>query len=698
MNNIFIEVRKITSIINLRKNKNNIISADVDIDDDFYYIDNIIRNNESCEKIKDFNKVLDIMKSFISNSRYTDFNTYFTYFIKNKKSDLEYTNFIDKCIKIISGLNVDIISDNFPMISYNLVSNFTKIDIFIKKYNTFDMWKNIISDSVSEIIKSNDKEFEYKIKNIYLTLLNKYNEIFGKIDNDFEFFTFIFNSIVYYIDSNNMMSILSDKIERIFSILLYVSYNNFIRGDISSIINNEYIYINKDIISNFDTIYNDILNKSINYDSTLDSLNHYTELSNFSFEDLKSCKYTLKSCIKYLNNIIIQTKESDLICNKLRNFVDKIINSKEIEDNKKSFLFTFYDEMNINISQNSVYYKFINSFMISYNVLNYKYNKVSLFKNLSNSNKNLTNLSLVDYCKNRFSKINLISNEFILNSKNNDIIPLVIKDKYATFNIVEYINDDGRVIIPFAYSNEFDSDIKVIIDNNNYSIVKYNYIYYIIDNVYNVNESDVNILRNLGVEYSLISPNLMILESLVYVISGLNELPLSEASKLENKLKIWKDTLKLKINQAKDSEVKISNEIDNAASKLQDDIKYAFTSKNREAIIKGRLIPSLSQLIKLILATGAISFFINPLTGALSFLGALAISSKATKEERKVILDEIDVKIKVIDKKISKAEADDDMKSYEDYLKVKKVLELEKKKILYKIDDYSKLDSHKDDD
>lgn len=698
MNNIFIEVRKITSIINLRKNKNNIISADVDIDDDFYYIDNIIRNNESCEKIKDFNKVLDIMKSFISNSRYTDFNTYFTYFIKNKKSDLEYTNFIDKCIKIISGLNVDIISDNFPMISYNLVSNFTKIDIFIKKYNTFDMWKNIISDSVSEIIKSNDKEFEYKIKNIYLTLLNKYNEIFGKIDNDFEFFTFIFNSIVYYIDSNNMMSILSDKIERIFSILLDVSYNNFIRGDISSIINNEYIYINKDIISNFDTIYNDILDKYINYDSTLDALNHYTELSNFSFEDLKSCKYTLKSCIKYLNNIIIQTKESDLICNKLRNFVDKIINSKEIEDNKKSFLFTFYDEMNINISQNSVYYKFINSFMISYNVLNYKYNKVSLFKNLSNSNKNLTNLSLVDYCKNRFSKINLISNEFGLNSKNNDIIPLVIKDKFATFNIVEYINDDGRVIIPFAYSNEFDSDIKVIIDNNNYSIIKYNYIYYIIDNVYNVNESDVNILRNLGVEYSLISPNLMILESLVYVISDLNELPLSEASKLENKLKIWRDTLKLKINQAKDSEVKISNEIDNAASKLQDDIKYAFTSKNREAIIKGRVIPSLSQLIKLILATGAISFFINPLTGVLSFLGALAISSKATKEERKVILDEIDVKIKVIDKKISKAEADDDMKSYEDYLKVKKVLELEKKKILYKIDDYSKLDSHKDDD
>ena len=690
MSNIYLDIRKVTNIINKRKNKNN-INNNYTINESFYDIDKIITKNESYEKIKDLDEVKNIMESFIFNKRFNDFNKYFSYLVKNKNNNPKYLSLLEKVSDMISILDTDTISENFNYISYDLVSNFTKIDDFSDKYNTFNEWENYISNFVYELIKNKDND---SIKNIikieYIKLLNKYNELFGSLDDKFEFLEFIFNSIVYYIDSKNLVPLLNDKIDIIYNIIYNITKDNFINNDFDINIDNNHIYISKGIVTK--TINSDLFN----YNSTLELINYIKSLDDedFQFQDIRNCKRLISSCINYLSKIFIKSNESELIFNELNNIISKILSSNSLNDNQKMFIVKIDD---ITTDSNCIYKNFINTYNSYCNNYNYKYDNISLdFDTNFEINKYSKEVSLVEYINNGILQLNVAFLEFIGNSKE-DIIPIFELSKGNYFSIVEYINDKGQIIIPFGYSTNFTNKPETISTSGRFNIIKYNYIYYIIDNLHIINDKDVNTLRNLGLEYSLVSPNISVIESLIKNLKYFED-NLNEGSKIGNKLKIWRDSLKVQVEKARDGEVKLSNTIDTTAAKLQDDIKIAFTSKNREAIIKGRVIPSLSQLIKVALATSAIGYFINPIAGALSFLGAMAISSKATKQERKVILDEIDVKIKVMNKKIAKAEAEDNMKDYEDYLKIKKVLETEKKKILYRLDDYTKLDSHKSDD
>lgn len=688
MNSIYLNIRKVTNIINKRL-KGDSINNNYTINESFYEIDRIITKNESYEKIKDLNEVKNIMESFIVNKRYKDFNKYFSYLVKNKNNNPKYLSLLDEVSNIISTLDTDILFENFGYINYDLVSNFVKIDDFNKKYNTFTEWEKCISDSVYELMKN--KEDDISIKNTtkieYFKLLNRYNELFGTLDNKFEFLEFIFNSLIYYMDTKNIIPLLHDKIDIIFTTICNITKDNFINNDFDINIDNNYIYISNGIVSK---PLNDDL---FDYSSTLDLIKYIKSLDDFQFDDIKNCRRLISSCINYLSRIFIKSNESELIFNELNNILSKILSSEFLNTNQKMFIVKIDD---ISADSNCIYKNFINTYNSHCNNYVYKYDDISLdFNTGFEINKYSKPITLVEYINNRIGELNNAFLEFIGNSKD-DIIPIYNLDKNNYFSIIEYINDRGQIIIPFGYSTNFDSEVKIVSTSNKYTIIKYNYIYYIIDNLHLIEDKDVNTLRNLGLEYSLISPNISVIESLVNNLKYFED-NLNEGSKIGNKLKIWRDSLKVQVGKARDGEVKISNQIDNTAARLQDDIKVAFTSKNREAIIKGRVIPSLSQLIKLTLATGAIGYFINPIAGALSFLGAMAISSKATKQERKVILDEIEVKIKVMNKKIAKAEAEDNMKDYENYLKIKKVLETERKKILYKLDDYTKLDSYKND-
>ena len=66
-------------------------------------------------------------------------------------------------------------------------------------------------------------------------------------------------------------------------------------------------------------------------------------------------------------------------------------------------------------------------------------------------------------------------------------------------------------------------------------------------------------------------------------------------------------------------------------------------------------------------------------------MGALAVSKKLTRRERKAILDEIEVELKVVEKQISKAESDGNMKEYRHYLTAQRKLEREKMRIIYSL-------------
>lgn len=158
--------------------------------------------------------------------------------------------------------------------------------------------------------------------------------------------------------------------------------------------------------------------------------------------------------------------------------------------------------------------------------------------------------------------------------------------------------------------------------------------------------------------------------------------PINELS-LVNNLKLAQQNLKKSLQKLSDKEKKYSAKMDNAYDRFVYQIEKNMSNKNREAVIKGSVIPSFSALIKLATTAGVASF-ISPVLSVITVMGGLAASKTATANERKYILDEIEVQLQVIEKKLQLAESNNDMKSYEQLLKIQRQLESEKNRIIYK--------------
>ena len=124
--------------------------------------------------------------------------------------------------------------------------------------------------------------------------------------------------------------------------------------------------------------------------------------------------------------------------------------------------------------------------------------------------------------------------------------------------------------------------------------------------------------------------------------------------------------------------------LDASLSSFKRGIEKSLTSDRREGIIRGSIIPSFSRCIKLAIA-GGITYAINPVMAVIAAIGALGVSVSLTHKERKAILDEIDIELKVVEKEIELAEKDDDMKKYKQLLKYQKALRRESQRIRYKL-------------
>lgn len=142
--------------------------------------------------------------------------------------------------------------------------------------------------------------------------------------------------------------------------------------------------------------------------------------------------------------------------------------------------------------------------------------------------------------------------------------------------------------------------------------------------------------------------------------------------------------MKKKAINLSSKEKELSRKLDTSAEVFSRNVKQAMISDRREAIIKGSLLPSFSKTIKTALVAGG-TFLVAPTLAVIGTIGALAMSRKLTKQERKAILDEIDVELKVVEKEIQKAESDGNMKQYRHFLTYQRKLEREKMRIVYSL-------------
>lgn len=151
------------------------------------------------------------------------------------------------------------------------------------------------------------------------------------------------------------------------------------------------------------------------------------------------------------------------------------------------------------------------------------------------------------------------------------------------------------------------------------------------------------------------------------------------------RLKMLMVNFRKKFQDLRGKEKELWRNIDLYSSQLYKGIEKALTSDRREAIIKGSIIPSFSKCIKFAITIGAIEAFTGPVGAAISAVGMLGASAALNERERRLIYDEIDTELQVVEKQQQLAESEGDMNQYRFLLNYEKKLKREKYRIKYGI-------------
>ena len=153
-----------------------------------------------------------------------------------------------------------------------------------------------------------------------------------------------------------------------------------------------------------------------------------------------------------------------------------------------------------------------------------------------------------------------------------------------------------------------------------------------------------------------------------------------------NTFNIVKNKVKDAFNTMTDKEKQISNTIDNTIDSFKNNAEGYFSSNSREKILRGNILPSASKILKMALGAGLAGWLIHPVVAVIGVLGYLGVSSISQSKERKLIIDEIDTELEMVDKYIEQAERKDDLKAMKNLLTTKKKLQRERTRIKYKME------------
>lgn len=154
--------------------------------------------------------------------------------------------------------------------------------------------------------------------------------------------------------------------------------------------------------------------------------------------------------------------------------------------------------------------------------------------------------------------------------------------------------------------------------------------------------------------------------------------------------KVNLNTLKLALQDAKGKLKNLSSKekamwqtADAYANNMSKGIEKAMTSDRREAIIKGSIIPSFSKCCKTAIALAGVGLIFGPMGAIITAIGGLACSAALTAREKKLLYDEIETELKVVEKQIDIAQNDGDMNQYRFLLNYQKKLTREHQRIKY---------------
>lgn len=155
----------------------------------------------------------------------------------------------------------------------------------------------------------------------------------------------------------------------------------------------------------------------------------------------------------------------------------------------------------------------------------------------------------------------------------------------------------------------------------------------------------------------------------------------------------FSNTINLLVERVKKSALNLSDKekimsrtLDSNLDMIKNSIENALTQENREAVIRGNILPPFSKIIKLTLTAGAVSWLIHPAIAIIGLIGVFAVNKNLRTKERQIIMDELDVELTMTDKYIHIAEDRNQMKNLRNLLMIKKKLEAQRNRLKYKMD------------
>lgn len=151
---------------------------------------------------------------------------------------------------------------------------------------------------------------------------------------------------------------------------------------------------------------------------------------------------------------------------------------------------------------------------------------------------------------------------------------------------------------------------------------------------------------------------------------------------MTSKLKVTLEKLRKARENLSDKERTISKTIDVSMDNLQKNAERALISNNREAVIRGTIIPSASKCIKAALITGA-AWALSPALAVIGLLGAIGASKKLQKRERQLIIDDIDIELNMCERYMKMAEDKNDLQAQKHILQTQRELQRQKQRLQY---------------
>lgn len=136
------------------------------------------------------------------------------------------------------------------------------------------------------------------------------------------------------------------------------------------------------------------------------------------------------------------------------------------------------------------------------------------------------------------------------------------------------------------------------------------------------------------------------------------------------------------MQKVSDTDKEISRKIDSSVNMFLSAIQRAARNDNREAIIRGSILPSASKIVKTAIVDGGVAL-INPAVAVILALGQFAISKKMKVKERQLVLDEIDIELEMCKRYLRQAEDQNDLEAQKKLLQIQRNLERQKQRIKY---------------